>query len=95
MKKIILAGILASLSFSGIALAQTATVTVPGEVRTYVLKQKSPSVKFKGDVVVGTRVPDSVQILTIPDQPDYGYVVLNDQRVVVNTKTHEVVEIVQ
>ncbi|MBB4277333.1 hypothetical protein GGE12_005136 [Rhizobium mongolense] len=53
--------------------APTATVVVPGEVRTYVIEQQTPSVTFEGDVAIGTALPDTVEIHTIPDQPDYGY----------------------
>lgn len=75
--------------------AQTTTVTVPGEVRTYVLEQKTPSVTFEGDLAVGTALPDTVEIHTIPDQPEYSYVIVNDKRVVVNPKTRAVVEILE
>ncbi|ANL89004.1 hypothetical protein RLPCCGM1_p0110 [Rhizobium leguminosarum bv. phaseoli CCGM1] len=60
------------LSIAGAAIAQTTTVAVPGEVKTYVQTQETPSVTFDGDVAVGTALPDTVEIHTIPDQPDYG-----------------------
>lgn len=50
--------------------AQTTTVTLPGEVRTYVLEQKMPSVTFEGDLDVGTSLPDTVEIDTIPTSPN-------------------------
>lgn len=65
MKKIILAGFVASLAFSGVALAQTTTVIVPGEVKTYVLQQTSPSVTYDGTVVVGEPLPDTVEVYPI------------------------------
>ncbi|WP_026620764.1 hypothetical protein M728_004729 (plasmid) [Ensifer sp. WSM1721] len=76
------------------AIAQT-TVVLPGEVRTYVLEQNVPSVTFEGEVVVGQPLPETVEIHTIPDQPDYGYAVVNNKRVVVNPKQRTVVEILQ
>ncbi|MBB4232092.1 hypothetical protein GGD56_005985 [Rhizobium mongolense] len=42
--------------------AQTATVVVPGEVRTYVIEQQAPSLTFEGDVAIGTALPDTVEI---------------------------------
>ncbi|MEX2696836.1 DUF1236 domain-containing protein [Rhizobium mongolense] len=75
--------------------AQTATVVVPGEVRTYVIEQQTPSVTFEGDVAIGTALPDTVEIYTIPDQPDYGYVIVNKKRVLVNPKTRAVIEVVE
>jgi len=70
MKKLIIPAITLFLSLGGVAAAQTATVVVPGEVRTYALEQTTPSVTFEGDLAVGTALPDTVEILTIPDQVD-------------------------
>ncbi|MBW9064540.1 DUF1236 domain-containing protein [Rhizobium herbae] len=95
MKKLIMSAVSLFLALGGAANAQTTTVTVPGEVRTYVLEQKTPSATFEGDLAVGTALPETVEIHTIPDQPDYGYVIVNDKRVLVNPKTRTVVEIIQ
>lgn len=95
MKKLILASLLSSLALSGAALAQTTTVVVPGEVKTYVLQQGSPSVVYEGKVVVGEALPDTVEIYPIPQQPTYGYVVLNDQRVLVDPQSRQVIEVLQ
>lgn len=46
MKRTVMASLLASLSFGGGAVAQTATVIVPGEAQTYLLDQSSPSQTF-------------------------------------------------
>ncbi|MCW1414133.1 DUF1236 domain-containing protein [Rhizobium sp. 1AS11] len=46
-------------------------------------------------VAVGTAFPDTVEIQTIPDQPDYGYVVVNKKRVLVNPKTRTVIEVIK
>jgi Protein of unknown function (DUF1236) len=94
MKTLVISALSLFLSLGGAALAQT-TVVVPGEVKTYVLKQETPSVTFEGDVAVGTTLPNTVEIHTIPDQPDYGYVVVNKKRVLVNPKTHAVIEVIQ
>lgn len=95
MEKLIIPAVAVLLSFGGAAIAQTATVTVPAEVRTYIQEQKTPSVAFEGDLAVGTALPETVEIHTIPDQPEYGYVIVNDKRVLVNPKTRAVVEIVE
>ncbi|WP_077962068.1 DUF1236 domain-containing protein [Ensifer adhaerens] len=95
MKKIILASFAASLVFSGAALAQTTTVVVPGEVRTYVLEQTSPSVTYDGSIVVGEPLPDTVEVYPIPQQQSYGYVVVNKQRVLVDPQTRRVIEVLQ
>ncbi|XKM43675.1 DUF1236 domain-containing protein (plasmid) [Rhizobium ruizarguesonis] len=95
MKTLVISAVSVLLSLGGAAVAQTTTVVVPGEVKTYVLKQETPSVTFEGDVAVGTALPDTVEIHTIPDQPDYGYVVVNKKRVLVNPKTRAVIEVIQ
>ncbi|APO74850.1 hypothetical protein AM571_CH02039 [Rhizobium etli 8C-3] len=95
MKKLVISAVSLFLSLGGAAVGQTATVTVPGEVRTYVLEQQSPSVTFEGDVAVGTTLPDTVEINTIPDQPEYGYVVVNKKRVLVNPNTRAVIEVIE
>ncbi|WP_027998524.1 DUF1236 domain-containing protein [Sinorhizobium arboris] len=82
------------LTIGSTAVAQTAVV-LPSEVRTYVLEQSTPSVAYEGEIVVGQPIPETVEIHTIPDQPDFAYAIVNDQRVVVNPKTHTVVEILQ
>jgi hypothetical protein len=70
MKVLVISAASLFLSLGGAAVAQTATVVVPGEVKTYVLKQEAPSVTFEGDVAVGTALPDTIEVHTIPDQPD-------------------------
>ncbi|PDT22277.1 DUF1236 domain-containing protein [Rhizobium hidalgonense] len=95
MKILVISAASLFLALGGAAVAQTTTVVVPGEVKTYVMKQETPSVTFEGDVAVGTTLPDTVEIHTIPDQPDYGYVVVNKKRVLVNPKTRAVIEVVQ
>lgn len=95
MKILVISAASLLLSLAGAAIAQTTTVVIPGEVKTYVQKQETPSVVFDGDVVVGTALPDTVEIHTIPDQPDYGYVVVNKKRVLVNPKTRAVIEVIQ
>ncbi|MBP2234274.1 hypothetical protein J2Z31_000764 [Sinorhizobium kostiense] len=89
-----LALICATLLFPASVMAQ-ATVVLPGEVRTYVLEQKSPSVAVEGEIVVGQPLPETVEIHTIPDQPDFAYAVVNERRVVVNPSTRVVVEVLE
>ena len=80
---------------SGTALAQTTIVTVPGEVRTYITQQEAPSVVYDGDIAVGTELPSSVEVHTIPSNDAYGYTVINKQRVIVDPHTHRIIEIIQ
>lgn len=92
MKRIAL--ICAALLLPASVMAQT-TVVLPGEVRTYVLEQATPSVAIEGEIVVGQPLPETVEIHTIPDQPDYAYAVVNDQRVIVKPADRTVIQVLQ
>ncbi|AVA25621.1 DUF1236 domain-containing protein [Rhizobium sp. NXC24] len=94
MKRILIA-VSAALFASGTAFAQSTTVVVPGEVRTYVTEQEVPSVTYDGDIVVGSELPSSVEVHTIPSNSDYAYTVVNKKRVIVSQKTHKIVEVVK
>jgi hypothetical protein len=76
-------------------MAQSDTVVIPGEVRTYVTEQEVPSVTYDGDIAVGSELPSSVEVHTIPSNSDYAYTVVNKKRVIVNPHTHKVIEIVK
>lgn len=75
--------------------AQTAVVTVPSEVDTYVMKENLPSVRVEREVVVGSTLPDSVELRTVPQHDTYSYAVVNNKRVVVEAKTRKVVKVLQ
>ncbi len=92
MKRIAL--ICAALLLPASVMAQT-TVVLPGEVRTYVLEQATPSVTIEGEIVVGQPLPETVEIHTIPDQPDYAYAIVNDQRVIVKPADRTVIQVLQ
>ncbi|MGD9477028.1 DUF1236 domain-containing protein [Shinella sp. G-2] len=104
--KLILATAAALLTLSASAHAQStvivqdpvttqSTVVIPGEVRTYVMEQQVPSVVFEGDVVVGSVLPEAVEIQTIDGHADYAYTVLNEHRVIVNPQTRTVVQVIE
>jgi hypothetical protein len=86
--------ICAALLLPASVIAQT-TVVLPGEVRTYVIEQNRPSVVYEGQIVVGEPLQEVVEVYPIPDQPDYAYAIVNDQRVIVNPGTRTIVEIVE
>ena len=68
----------------GGATGNAATPKPPPEVRTYITANPQQPVVLDGEVVVGAGIPDSVTLYEIPGQPDYRYVVVNDQPVLVN-----------
>ncbi|MGJ7038657.1 hypothetical protein J2Y63_001912 [Shinella sp. BE166] len=71
------------------------TVVVPGEVRTYVLEQQVPSAAYEGDVLIGRVMPDTVEIHSVDGHSDYGYTVVNEQRVIVDPQTRTVIQVLE
>jgi hypothetical protein len=74
-------------------LAFADTVVVEPEVDTWVMEQPDTGIAVDGDIVVGTPLPDTVQIIEVPNYDSYGYVVVNKRRVLVDRKSHKVVKI--
>jgi hypothetical protein len=62
-------------------------------VRTYVTEQERPSVAYEGEVTVGKRLPQDVEVYSVPES-DYSYTVVNKRRYIVNSD-REVVEVVE
>jgi Protein of unknown function (DUF1236) len=71
------------------------TVVLPGEVRTYVMEQGVPSVVYDGDIAVGSTLPDTVEVHTVPNVDGYAYSVINDRRVIIEPQTHRIIEVLE
>ena len=67
----------------------------PREVITYVQRERVPSVAVQERVVVGEPLPTTVQLRTVPSHTEFGYAVVNNQRVIVEPKTRKVIKIVE
>jgi len=63
------------------------------EIDAWANNQTSASVVYEGDVAVGTVLPDTVEIVEVPAYHDYGYVMLNDRRVLVDRGTRTIVHV--
>ncbi len=63
------------------------------QIDAWAMSQSGKSSKVEGDVMVGTMVPDSVEIVDVPVYRNYGYVMLNDHRVLVDRTTHKVIKV--
>ena len=63
------------------------------QIDAWAMSQSGKSSKVDGDVAVGTMVPDSVEIMDVPVYKNYGYVMLNDHRVLVDRTTHKVIKV--
>jgi hypothetical protein len=94
MRKLALISVsLAALSFGSLtALADNKIVIKPG-VDAWVMKQQGDSVDFKGDIVVGGNLPDTVKFINVPDDDEYAYAVVNKKRVLVNRNNRIVVKV--
>lgn len=78
----------------GAAIGGTAANVQPApEVKTYITANPKDQVVLDGEVVVGAGVPDTVTLYDIPDQPDYKYVTINGQTVLVNPADRKIVYI--
>ncbi|QRM54961.1 DUF1236 domain-containing protein [Sinorhizobium sp. BG8] len=68
----------------------------PREVITYVEQQPMPeTVVVQEPVEVGRPIPQTVVLTPVPDNPTYSYAVVNQQRVIVDPRTHTVVQVLQ
>ncbi|MDR4305560.1 DUF1236 domain-containing protein [Chelatococcus sambhunathii] len=61
--------------------------------RDYVVHDTRASVDYDGEVVVGKRLPERVEVYSVPDS-DYSYTIVNKKRYIVN-RDREVVEVVE
>jgi Protein of unknown function (DUF1236) len=66
--------------------------------RTYVLQEKRSSYRYNRDVVVGAELPPSgVTYYEVPAEygvREYRYAVVNDRTVLVDPRTHRIVQII-
>ena len=80
---------------AGAALG-TAIDPPPREVVTYVREQPvSAPVVVERKVVVGEPLPETVVLTPVPQHREYSYAIVNDQRVIVDPRTHTVVQIIE
>ena len=66
--------------------------------REYVVREHHPSYRYSGDVVVGTTLPETgVTYYEVPQEygvKEYRYTIVNDRTVLVDPRTHRIVEII-
>lgn len=75
----------------GGAAGNVATPEPKPELRTYIDANPQAPVVLDGEVVVGAGVPDNVTLYDIPNQPDYKYVTINGQPVLVSPTDRRIV----
>ena len=64
---------------------------IPEATITYVERHPVEPVVLEGPVQAGTVIPDTVQIVEVPESPSYGYVYVDQRPVLVDRSTREVV----
>ena len=67
--------------------------TVEGAAPNFEGLPDEPSVPYNGPMVVGSPMPQDYTYYPVPQFPDYDYVILNGQRVIVDHKTHTIYRI--
>jgi uncharacterized protein YcfJ len=84
---------------AGAAAGGILTADESTRVRTYVVSQRRPSMRVGEEVVVGQPLPSRVRMYPVPSnvglQNPYSYTIVNDQTVLVDPQTRQVVEIIE
>lgn len=79
--------------------AVAGTAIDPPSTRTVTYVQQAPApaetVVVERGIAVGQPLPETVVLQTIPDDPNYAYSVVGNQRVIVESSSRKVVQIVQ
>ncbi|MCB1477149.1 MAG: DUF1236 domain-containing protein [Rhodobiaceae bacterium] len=74
--------------------AGSVIVNPPQRVVTYVEQQQVQPVYLDGEVVVGARVPQTVQLYQVPEY-EYRYAYVNGQAVLINPNDYEIVSVIR
>lgn len=67
---------------------------IPNAFIMSVEQANTPSVVVRERIVVGERLPGSVQLHTVREYPNYRYAVVNDQRVIVEPSSRKIIRII-
>ncbi|WP_421694866.1 DUF1236 domain-containing protein [Aestuariivirga sp.] len=63
------------------------------QIDAWATEQTGKSMKYDGELAEGATIPDNVEIMEVPAYKNYGYVMLNDKRVLVDRTTHKVIRV--
>ena len=77
------------------AIIGTAIEPPPREVVTYVQQQPAPAnaVEIQQPIVVGKAIPNDVEVVPVPEDPRYGYAIVNNERLIVEPKHRTVIQV--
>lgn len=76
-----------------LATGSTASIRgeIPQEAIMYIEGHPLDPVMLEGPVEMGTVIPEDLQVVVVPDEPDYGYIYVDQQPVLVQMSTRRVV----
>jgi hypothetical protein len=77
---------------AGAVIGDVSEDALTPETRTYVMEHRTESVVVDGNVAVGTQLPATAQIQTIPESP-YSYVYVDERPVLVEPQSRQIVHI--
>jgi hypothetical protein len=68
----------------------------PQKVVTYVQEAPAPSTRvvIEEKVVVGQPLPQTVVVTPVPENPNYAYAIVNDERVIVEPSSRKVIQVI-
>jgi uncharacterized protein DUF1236 len=72
-----------------------AAVELPGDVLGFVTGHPRHYDRVREHVVVGEPLPHTVHVYTIPAHRQYVYAYVNDQRVLVDARSHRVIRVIE
>lgn len=90
-KALVIAAVMACGGVGYASAQETIVIEVPNSARNYVIAHPVDPVPIEGDVQQGYVMPETVVIHPIPDNPDFGYVYVNGQPVIVVLESRQVV----
>jgi hypothetical protein len=94
MRRTLLAAVsLAILTFTPtFALADVGIGDEP-DVRGWAMVQEGPAVTYEKDFVRGDTIPAGIKLAEVPNFPQYGFVIINTERVIVDPATRKVITV--
>jgi Protein of unknown function (DUF1236) len=67
---------------------------IPNAVITSVQGERAPSVTVRERIVVGEPLPEVVELRPVPSHTEYRYAVVNDRRVIVDSRSRKIIKII-
>ena len=62
-------------------------------VRGWALVQEGPKITYEKDVTLGDVIPGNIRLAEVPRFPQYGFIILNTERVIVDAGTRKVIAV--